>query len=186
MVLSFFHWLQNTGFGTAIRESALVYPIIMTLHLTAMALFGGLILMTDMRLLGLAMRNRPIGDVVGQLRIWKRIGFVMVVTCGALLLWAKAETYYHNPFFWMKMLFLSLVAVHALIFRPLVYNRAAEFDKMPSVPPIAKLAASLSLALWIGLVTWGRLIGYYEPPRPGGQAATAADVQTTARASAAR
>ena len=113
-VLSFFQWLQNTDASTALRESALVYPIVMTGHLTGMALFGGMIAMTDLRLLGLAMRDCSISDVVDQLRIWKRIGFVLVVTCGALLLAAKAEQYYHNPFYWTKMTLLALVVIQAV------------------------------------------------------------------------
>jgi hypothetical protein len=36
-------------------------------------LFGGMIAITDARLLGFAMRNYPIADVVNQLRLWKRL-----------------------------------------------------------------------------------------------------------------
>ena len=68
-LLEFFQWLQSTGIATALRESAWVYPIVMASHLTGMALFGGMILMTDLRLLGLVMRNSSVSDVVGQLRL---------------------------------------------------------------------------------------------------------------------
>jgi len=44
------------------------------------------------------MRSYSVSDVVDQLRIWKRIGGVLVVTCGIFLAWSKAEFYYHNPF----------------------------------------------------------------------------------------
>ena len=50
-----FHAVQETGWATALRESALAYPIVMSLHLSSIALFGGMILMTNLRLLGLAM-----------------------------------------------------------------------------------------------------------------------------------
>ena len=102
-ILDLFRWIQDTAPMTALRESALVYPIVMTGHLTGMALFGGMIAITDMRLLGWAMRSASITDVVEQLRIWKRIGFVLVVGCGAMLLGSKAELYYYNPFYWTKM-----------------------------------------------------------------------------------
>jgi hypothetical protein len=163
-----FQWLQNTEFATALRESGLPYPIVMTCHLTGMALFGGMILMTDLRLLGLAMKDYSVTDVVKQLRIWKRIGFVIVVTCGVLLAWCEAEKYYGNPFFWTKMTLLSLVGVHALIFRGSVYNNTEEIDRAPKIPTKAKVAACLSLLLWSGLVCAGRWIGYYESPRTQG------------------
>ena len=157
-----FQWVQNTETFTALRESALMYPIIMTGHLTGMGLFGGMIAMTDLRLLGWAMRDCTISEVVDQLRIWKRIGFVLVVGCGLALLCAKAEQYYHNPFYWTKMILLLLVGVHAMVFRRDVYNNAAALDKAPAIPSKAKLAAGLSLFLWIGILSMGRAIGYWD------------------------
>ena len=53
MLLSFAQWIQLTGFFTALRGSAYVYPIVMSLHMVGIAFFGGMVLMTDMRLLGL-------------------------------------------------------------------------------------------------------------------------------------
>ncbi len=159
------HSIQSIGFLTDIRESSLVYPVIMTTHLCSIAAFGGMILMTDMRLLGLAMRSQSVSDVVGQLRIPKRIGFVIMVTAGALLGSSEAEKYAVNPYFWIKMTLLTLVGVHALVFRSRVYNNTAEIDRAPEIPRVAKVAAYLSLLLWIGLVCAGRWIGYYEPPR---------------------
>ena len=162
--LEFFQWLQSTNFSVELRESALVYPIVMTGHLTGMGLFGGMVAITDMRLLGWAMKNSSITDVVEQLRIWKRIGFVMVVGCGAMLLAAKAELYYHNPFYWTKMILLALVCIHAFVFRRSVYRNTAALDSAPRIPRIAKLAAWMSLILWLGLVTAGRSIAYYDVP----------------------
>lgn len=162
-ILELFRWIQDTAPMTAFRESALVYPIVMTGHLTGMALFGGMIAITDLRLLGWAMRSTSIQDVVEQLRIWKRIGFVLVVGCGAMLLGSKAELYYYNPFYWTKMALLMLVGVHAFVFRG-VYRNPAALDSASKVPGKAKLAACLSLLIWIGLVTAGRSIAYWDVP----------------------
>jgi hypothetical protein len=163
-ILEIFRWIQSVSWVTALRESSLVYPIVMTGHLTGMGLFGGMIAITDLRLLGWAMRSSSISSVVDQLRIWKRIGFVMVVTCGALLLAAKAELYYYNPFYWTKMSLLMLVGVHALVFHRSVYGNTAALDSAPAVPRIAKVAACISLLLWIGLVSAGRSIAYFDVP----------------------
>ncbi len=162
-ILELFRWIQDTAPMTQLRESALVYPIVMTGHLTGMALFGGMIAITDLRLLGWAMRSSSIADVVEQLRIWKRIGFVLVVGCGALLLGSKAELYYYNPFYWTKMALLLLVGIHALVFRS-VYRNPAALDRAPRIPGKAKMAACLSLLIWIGLVTAGRSIAYWDVP----------------------
>ena len=165
-----FHWLQSQEFATALRESSLVYPVVMTTHLAAIALFGGMILVADLRLLGLAMKDRPVTDVVAGLRVWKRIGFVIMVTMGFLLLAAKAELYYPNPYYWLKMTLLALVGVHALVFHRSVYGNLKAIDSAPQIPGIAKTAAAISLILWIGLVCAGRWIAYYEPPKAAAQA----------------
>ena len=94
MLLSLARWAESTEFFTDIRGSSYTYPAILSLHMVAIALFGGLILMTDLRLLGWAMRSRSVSDVVDQLRVPKRIGFVFVATCGFLLFGAKAGGYY--------------------------------------------------------------------------------------------
>src|SRR5215469_2108742 len=161
-LLSICQDIQNIGFLSAIRESALVYPVIMTTHLSCIAVFGGMILMTDMRLLGLALTKYSVTDVVSGLRPWKRVGGTIMITMGLLLGTSELEKYYHNPYFWVKMSLLCLVAVHALIFRPRVYNKTEEIDRAPRIPGRAKAAAVLSLTLWLSILTMGRLIGYYE------------------------
>ena len=161
-VLSLFQSIQSIGFLTDLRESAMVYPVVMSTHLSCIAVFGGMILMTDMRLLGWSLKKYTVTEVVSSLRPWKRVGFVIMVTMGLLLAGSEAEKYYHNPYFWAKMCCLALVGVHALIFRPSVYNRTEEIDRAPAIPTRAKAAALLSLVIWLSVLTMGRLIGYYE------------------------
>ena len=74
-------------------SSALVYPAVLATHLICIALFGGMILLTNLRLLGWSLTSYSISDVVGRFRIWKRIGFVVMVTCGLLLAGSEAEKY---------------------------------------------------------------------------------------------
>ena len=154
-------WLQSTAFFTALRESWYVYPIIMSLHMVALTLFGGLIFVTDLRLLGM-LRKYPVTNVVNSLRPLKYVGFILMISCGLLMAGSKAEEYYYNAFFRAKMALLLLVFLHALIFRGSVYSRVAEFDAAGRVPASAKLAAALSLTLWLGLLICGRGIGYID------------------------
>jgi hypothetical protein len=164
MILSFAQWVQSTDFFTALRSSWYVYPVVMSLHLLGIALFGGLVLMTNMRLLGLAMRHRSVSDVVDQFRIPKRLGLIMIATCGILMLGSKAEEYYYNGFVRLKLVLLALMFIHGWIFRRSVYYNTAEIDRSPQIPGRAKLAASLSLLLWASIACAGRGIGYIDPP----------------------
>jgi len=164
MILRFAQWIQLTEFFTYLRGSAYTYPVVLSLHMVAIAFFGGMILMTDLRMLGWAMTRRPVSHVMDQLRVPKRFGFLLVATSGILMLGSKAEEYYYNVFFRTKLVLLALVVVHALVFRKSVYDQAAEFDRAGAVPGRAKLAAAISLVLWIGIACMGRGIGYVEPP----------------------
>lgn len=169
--------LQNIGFLSDFRSSALVYPVVLSTHLTCIAIFGGMILLTDLRLLGVALTKLSVTQVVNLFRVWKRVGFCIMVAMGLLLAASEAVKYAPNPFFWTKMILLLLVGVHALVFRPTVYNRTAEIDAAGTLPRQAKLAGALSLVLWISILSMGRLIAYYE----GGQQATSVHTSSISR-----
>jgi hypothetical protein len=119
-----------------------------------------MIVATDLRLLGWALSDSPIADVIQRLRVGKRIGFVLAAACGFILFAAKAEEYYYNPFVRTKMLLFVLVAIHALVFRKSVYADSAGLAHAVDPPRRAKLAASLSLVFWLGILCAGRAIGY--------------------------
>src|SRR5580700_10736734 len=156
--------IQSIGFLTDIRESGYVYPVIMATHLTCIGIFGGLILLTDLRMLGLALTDVPIADVIRGTRIWKRVGFVIMVTAGLLLGTSEMDKYYANPYFLIKMSLLWIAfPLHALLFHKKVYGNPEALDKAPEMPRIAKVAAITSLCIWAGIVCCGRWIAYYEP-----------------------
>jgi hypothetical protein len=164
MLLSLAIRLQNTNLFEFLRDSDRGYQIILSLHLACISLFAAMIVVTDLRLLGWGMRGESISDIVNQLRVPKRIGFVLAATCGFLVFGMKAEEYYYNDFFRVKILLFALVAVHALVFRRSIYNKAAELNGLNQPPARARLAAGLSLVLWLCIVCAGRGIGYIHAP----------------------
>src|SRR5258708_5020545 len=139
MLLSLALWIQATDFFTYLRGSGYAYPVVLSMHMVGIAMFGGMILMTDMRILGLAMKKYPVADFIDQLRVPKRWGFLLAGTCGFLLFCCKAEEYYYNIFFRLKLTLFALIIIHALIFRASVYARAADFHR-DGIPGRAKLA----------------------------------------------
>jgi len=160
MLVSFLVWLENLPLFSSLRSSAYVYPVVLALHLSAISLFGAMIVATDLRLLGWALPDSTIADVIPRLRMAKRLGFVLAASCGFLLFAAKAEEYYYNAFFRTKMLLFVLVAIHALVFQKRVYADSANLTLTGSPPRRARLAASISLLLWFAILCAGRAIGY--------------------------
>ena len=162
MLAGIAHSIQSVGFLTEFIESVLAYPIVLSTHLLCIALFGGMILATNLRLLGLTYKGITITDVVTSFRPWKRLGGTIMICTGLLLASSEAEKYAPNPYFWTKMTILVLIGVHGLVFRPLVYNKTEELDRAKVLPAAPKIAAILSLVLWIAMFTMGRMIAYWE------------------------
>lgn len=158
------HAIQEIGPLVGIRESALLYPIIMSTHLACIAAFGGMILVTDLRLMGLAMTGMPLSELLDGLRIWKRVGLTIILACGVLLATSEMDKYYLNPYFHTKLTLLLLAAIHPIFFRRTVYNNARELDKAATMPGMAKLAGWTSIIIWVGILSCGRWIAYYESP----------------------
>jgi uncharacterized protein DUF6644 len=156
------HYLENIGFLSDFSESVLAYPIVLSTHLTMIALFGCMILITNLRLLGLTFRSLTITEVVTAFRPWKRGAIVVMIGTGLLLATCEATKYAPNPFFWTKMIVLGLIGLHGLIFRPIVYQKTEELDRSAVIPTKVKVAAILSLVLWTTMFTMGRLIAYWD------------------------
>ena len=150
--------LQDLAIFTAVRESALVYPAILSLHLACLGVFGGAILSTNLRLLRWAFTGVPLEEVVRRLRPWKYVGLFIMVGCGVVIAGSNASEYFVNPYFQTKMLLIGLVGVHGLVFRRTVYREPSRFDGTST----ARVAAGLSLALWIGVLSMGRWIAYFD------------------------
>jgi hypothetical protein len=160
-LFSFAHWLERREWAQGFSASAYAYPLVLATHLSCIALFGGMILITNLRLLGWAFTGFSVSEVLDRLRIWKTLGFLVMVGCGLLLAGSEAGKYYANPYFGAKMALLALLGLHALVFRRSVYRNTAKLDGAVAAPFQAKLAGALSLLLWTGAVCAGRLIGYH-------------------------
>jgi hypothetical protein len=99
MFLSLAIWLQNTGLFRFLRESDQGYEILLALHVSSIALFAAAVVMTDLRLLGWALRGHSAQSIINEMRMPKRIGFLCIATFGFLMFGMKAEEYYYNVFF---------------------------------------------------------------------------------------
>ena len=161
--------IQNLPYFTAVRESGLAYPVLLSSHLAMIAVFGGLILLTDLRLLNVAMKSIPASEVVAKTRPWKHVGLTIMLLLGIHLGGAKFQDYYDNPYFLVKMTLLVCVFIHAMVFRKSVYRNPKALDSLGGPPTAAKVAATLSLVIWVSILSCGRMIAYWDNPnnQPG-------------------
>ena len=159
-MLEFCQWLDQTAVGSTIRQSLWLFPAIETVHLLGMAALVGTITVLDLRLLGWVMPERRVSQMATRLLPWAWLGFGVQVVTGALLFSSEAVKIYGNPAFRLKMLFLLLAGVQALIFQTVVSRKLPAWDERPSLPVIAKVMGMVSILLWMAIVTAGRFIGF--------------------------
>jgi hypothetical protein len=151
--------LQDLPFATQIRESDWLFPTIETVHVFALVLVVGTIMTVDLRLLGLANRERPYSQVAAEMLPWTWTAFAIAALAGMLMFSSKALTYYSNIPFRLKMICLLLAAINMAMFHWLGTRRLEAWDR-GRPPRAAKLAGGASLLLWITIVAAGRWVGF--------------------------
>ena len=159
-LLEFCKMLDKSAIGTAIRESSLLFPVIEGVHVLALALSVGLILITDLRLMGVVMRKRPVSEIWEQFFPWMMTGFAVMFTTGFLLFWSHAMAAYNSVAFRVKLLLLILSAVNAAVYHLTVYRKMDRWDTALIPPAGARLAGWVSLIFWAGIITMGRIMAY--------------------------
>jgi hypothetical protein len=160
-LLAFCHWLSQTSFSTSLREDPYDYPVLLIIHVLSIAFFGGMVAMSNLRVLGLAMRETPVSQVIEQFRPWKWVAFGILAVTGTILTISDPLEYYDNIAFWFSLVLLLLVGLNALIFRFGVYRTVAAWDEGSDIPSSAQCWATISLFLWIFLVFVGRAIAFF-------------------------
>lgn len=156
----FFQWLADTTWSVDLHESQYAYPVIESIHVWAMAVFFGSVVMFDLRLLGWTMRKVPVSEVVDRLLPWTIAAFVIMVISGTLLFFAIPLRSYQNIFFRTKMLLLVLAGLNVWIFHSRVYPKVVVWDANGIPPRAARIAGAVSLSLWISIIFSGRMIAY--------------------------
>jgi hypothetical protein len=160
MLLRLCTWLQDTSFSTGIRESVWTFPIIETIHLLALAFSVGIIVIFDLRLIGMALRDRPVSEVFSKLQPMAVKGFAINVVSGLLLFVSEPVKCYHSTYFLIKLILLFFLALNAWGFERFTYRTVAMWDKAFAMPFGAKLAGWVSLSFWLGVIVMGRAIAY--------------------------
>jgi hypothetical protein len=159
-IQTFLQWLEGTAGSVAIRESLLLYPLIETTHVLMLCLFLGMIVLLDLRLVGLGLRGVPVSQVAGRLLPWAFAGFAAMIFSGILLFYSGPVRAAGNIFFQVKMGVLVLTAVNALLFHMTIYRRVVDWDCDATPPFRARLAGFVSLVLWSAVVICGRMQAY--------------------------
>jgi hypothetical protein len=155
-----FFWVSEIPSSIAIRESLFVSPWLTVSHVISMCLFAGLIVMMDLRLLGIGNMRTSFSELQKRLFPWQMLGMGLSSVTGLTLAFSDPMRFYVNIFFWTKMLVMVLAGINALAFHFITYNSVRTWDTRETTPFGARLSGALSILLWAIVIVAGRLIPY--------------------------
>jgi hypothetical protein len=158
-----FKHLEATPVATAIRESTWLFPTIETLHVLAIVLVVGTIMIVDLRLINVASRRRPVSELMNEVLPWTWMAFTLAAITGFLLFTSSAVKYVHDAPFVYKMALLLIAGVNMAVFHFGSYRKVALWDRDSLTPTGARIAGGLSLVIWVTVVALGRWIGFTIP-----------------------
>jgi hypothetical protein len=151
--------METTQFAAAMREWLWLYPIVEIAHILGFSVLVGAAALFDLRLLGVA-KIISVAALADYLLPCARRSLVVIVPSGAMMFAAHATEMAENPAFQIKLLLLILAGLNAAIFHAGVFRTVTAWDVQSAAPGAAKLSAVVSLCLWVGVITCGRLLAY--------------------------
>ncbi len=152
-------WLHATPLALSMRQSEWLYPTVEILHILGFCALVGAAALFDLRLLG-ASRQIPVQQMAAHLLPVAWVGFALAAPSGFLLLLPDAQSIGVSPIFLSKMALIGVAGLNAWVFHTRVGRGVQRWNQGANPPIAAKLAALISLGVWIAVISLGRLIAY--------------------------
>jgi uncharacterized membrane protein len=152
--------IEYSSLGTTIAESTWMFPTLETIHVICLVSVLGTIFVVDLRMLGWTSNKFAVTLVAKDTLPWTWGAFVGAAITGSLLWVSKASDYMHNPYFLLKMATMALAGLNMMYFHFMTWRTVEHWDRDASMPVAVKVAAALSIILWLAVVFFGRAIGF--------------------------
>ena len=152
--------LEETGIARGIRDSLYLFPILESIHVMALSVVFGTIMVIDLRLLGVASINRPFARMSSELLRLTWGAFAVAALTGTLMFMTNARVYADNTSFRVKMVLIVLAGINMALFHATTGRTVARWERDRAAPGIGKVTATLSLSLWVAVICAGRVIGF--------------------------
>ena len=112
-------------------------------------------------MLGMAKELSP--RAMHRLVGWGIFGFAINVVTGTMFFVGIPYQYIYNGAFQLKMLCVLLLGLNVLVFYLTLYRKVSVLGPGDVAPLGARIAAGISLFLWIAVICLGRLEAFYKP-----------------------
>ena len=163
-MMDLFMKVEASGISTWLRESQSLwaFPLVLALHTVGLGLVVGSTVVVDLRILGVAsiIPLKPLEKFFSIM--W--LGFALNAVTGLMLLAKEATTVSVSGVFWVKMSLIALAIWVLTRIRTKVFDDPL-VDTRP-IPNSVRVLALVSILLWAGAITAGRLMAYVGPTQP--------------------
>ena len=150
--------LYQSDFSTAIRSVDSLIPAIQSIHIVALAMLFGIMLILNFRLLGVIAKEVTPAAIISRHSCWFWIAFGVLVITGFLMTVAEPNRVITNTLFWSKMgLIVAALVLFLVSKRSILAHDGAKTVQSSSG---IKIIAVLSLCLWLAIMWCGRWIAY--------------------------
>ena len=143
--------IESWPLSEVIRRSVWAYPALETIHIAAFATVFGSLMVLELRVFGAA-PEVPLPPLARLSVPIALAAFAVAAAAGLLMLISSATEMVFNTAFQIKVGLILLAGVNAWWF----HRR----DSLVLHDGVAKAQSLLSIMLWIGVITCGRLIAY--------------------------
>lgn len=151
--------LQNSALSQLLRSSIWLYPLVNIGHVVGIALLFGAIVPLDLRLMGFFKRTL-LEHLANTLVPVAVAGLVLALFTGSLLFATRPLDYVGEPLFGIKLGLLGAAVVNALVLNFSLGSRWMGLEPRDLPLMACRLHGMLSVVLWMGVITAGRLMGY--------------------------
>jgi hypothetical protein len=152
--------LEQSGIGQAIRQAAWIYPIANTGHILALMLFAAATAVMDLRILGAFSATTPASVIVPARRA-SMLGLGLMLVTGLMLFVPDASRVGTSGVFQLKLALIALGVANALLLSGPALRGVPGMPADAPLPPRARIAAMLSIGIWLCVAGLGRLIAYF-------------------------
>jgi hypothetical protein len=148
--------LEKTSISIFVSQSQGAFSGLLMIHVAAAAIVFGMIVVVDLRLMGIASTNCSVTDLCREALPWTWTAFIISAITGVLLFTGQPVKYWANYAFQAKVALLALAAVNMLVFQFMTIRSVSKWNRAAAMPVMAKLAGAISLTCWIAVVAYGR------------------------------
>ncbi|MFU8813810.1 MAG: DUF6644 family protein [Pseudomonadales bacterium] len=156
-------WLEDSALGAVLRDAGVwTYAWLNLLHILGIAALFGAVLVLDLRLIG-CWRRIPFAQIARPTVPLAGMGLAAAVLSGGMMITVNATGYDGNPFLYVKLPLVVLGILNvAVIARLPAWRRALAGQADASADRwMLRTAGASSLAIWLGVIVCGRMIGYW-------------------------